>query len=261
MWLLRGLICLSFLAAIASGQTPVRVSNAGFDTAEVVGSWFVPVDWRMSVADTNSYAFECDTVDKYSGYGSCRVRVIEDSPSKCCHIDHNLPPTLMGHKIRVEAWVKGSYSLANKAQVVVQVLRWGHPTLVQWGMVSGVWYTEWTKVSGEVDVATGGDRVVLTFYLQPSKPLGTTIWADDFVVEDLTTGVRYHLDPANGRITRDRQHAAAVYTVNGRLVRAPAEFTTGRLGHDLLSQQTYVVEAASRSFVLPTTRGQTFTAP
>jgi hypothetical protein len=149
----------------------------------------------------------------------------------------------------LEAQVKSSDTLRNDAQVVIQVQR-TQPSfsVLQWETLSGVWFTEWEWVIQDTDVIEGGDRVVLTFYLKPGKPLGTTIWADDFSILDLTTGVRYGVNLGPGRVVRQAQKPAATYALDGRVV--PAEFLAGRSGCDLLGPRTYVIETSAGDHVL-----------
>ena len=73
--LFTGLLCPTSRA-----EVPVPLLNPGFDSTVTVGGKLVPAVWRMSVGDTNSYDFACDTDNPQSGAGALRVRVKVAAP-------------------------------------------------------------------------------------------------------------------------------------------------------------------------------------
>ena len=68
----------------------------------------------------------------------------------------------------------------------------------------------------------------------------TTIWADDFAIVDLASGIRYQPDSATGRVAPRTERPTAVYVINGRSM--PSELRIGRSGGGRLGQQLYVLE-------------------
>ena len=121
----------------------------------------------------------------------------------------------------MKAWQKAGSDISNNAQFVIQVAdtRQGGWRQVQWLNLSGFRSTEWTQFERDIDLSSDANRVVMTIYVKPNQPAGTTVWVDAIEVIDLSTGVVYH----PGRMAGARVSSAplTVYAADGRRVSVP----------------------------------------